>query len=1827
MARLQTGEGNGPHASERVPSDVPHASKSRNKSRLPRRVFRALVAVACAIAVSTGVGVAWAATLVPQYNWYLADPYAQEYVITSPAQLAGLAHIVAGDAKTTKGQAIPQHDFTGQTIKCEQMLNLFFLTGWKDTPYIGTAEHPFNGTFDGGTVKFSGFSPEVYSGAQNVGLFGVTGPDSVIKNVELFSTCRIHIDLSNRSGEQIKNVGSIVGWAQGSVENCTSAAEIVVSSQVSATRYMPKTLSCVGGIAGRVDGSLTGCSSTSQMTIKAASDATYGSIAEYIGGVVGYASGAIDSCDYTGGVLNVALSGYGGIGEQGDALTSSGTGLGGIAGIAFGNVSNCTADAQLYAPMMASSGGIIGALRSSGDGATSTLSRCYFQDERTPDIDESGVFGYVSVGGICGTAGTNTVITECQNTAFIRASRWNKPAGAGIVGTISGNAVVSYCYNSGDVTNWTENDLVPGNYVRGIGYYMAGICGIANAGGTEEGGYMPATPEIYACYNRGHVLMSANWRPGAIIGENNGNVHDCYALSGVVQEIYRNGEYVQPMYGRDYGTMENVEPLSQSILCSSQGVAKLNARCEKDSWKTYFTVNLKQDRWPILDWQSTLTDADRTDLNSGEIESTLLAFAAYSSVKDPVPTLRTTLDGNLIYQNADYRVVPQAGARQVTSRSDGDKTPYLASIQGIGRYKGLGLDVCAYGISPADFSTCTVVVTAPAQKYDASTKQFQKADVEVYDEAGGLVDPSEYMVQFATSGTTTAWQILYPGLWQAGSRQDLKAGRAERASAAYWTPGMFIEGAPTDSQYAVTDSYPVLAHALESGNFTGTALGSAKLIKATSLEDDWRIEAVDFTEQGGGVWTRQEDGTFADADGNTTISVTYIGEVYKPKLTVVNIDETSTLKGGRLSSLFSDSTDAVLSRNPAYGDYCYMYGADASAIVDGREDDERNTDVSTATSKASVAVRATSESVGLSEYLRIPFTIVPRDINDEGVDMYAPMQQETGYELDPVELNYNGMTLVKGVDYEIELKDNVEPGMASYVVKGKGNYTGTREGTFEIVAGDQNMIRVDRDFFTKNGEKSIIVRAYSYEDQETPISFASAGDMVFVRAVGSASREVTMQVFDDDGNEVPVIRDSSTDALYAGVFKMPETHVRLVFSYDIRFTYYMREGNGPLQEGNSYTAAELIKMNGYDRWSPSYYAGGWSGEGLPEYAVSSFLWRNSRTGRWYVTTVGMTIGVREYDGGFEDYRMLNGDGSSYLLGQEQRNKMRKSYIVSGEGAVEDREVRVPMYSSVSDRFFSDVPSRYNKNQWLVQNQYGRTDIFQAALGASYVTSALPSSARADTLAYSQSADMLNKHMNLEFSAADFDSAEWGITAFFGISEDEFSSTGNTSDARFVKDVEGVVFSYAGDISKGHVTYDLEGNVQDVYDRNDVLLEEGVDYTIKYEKVSRRAYITPTDDSRYVGQLLVQLPATTLWGDTALETMYTVARNAYTAGAESAVVCTIDGYYDALSAAPYARLIDGPVLLTESDDLSQQTVQAIEDLGAKSVTIVGGPAAVSTKVENQLKSMLGANNVKRIYGQTAVGTANAVAKAGKGSWTDTCVIATVGGYWDALSISPYANANKAPIFMAEEDGSLSEETSSLIASFGFKNIVVTGGTAVVSKNTYNMLARIPTTEHIVRLAGENAYGTSAAVSQWLVEDAYLDGYSKVEFTYTATAFATANGYWDALVASALQGDRRAPLMLYDRVDDAYEIENLLDLRADRFRYVVFLGGESVMPASTRYYITKLLGWTEFDDPDEKADDQTAGGDDAETSETADDKSSGSGSSSSSSSLRAASAGIP
>ena len=86
------------------------------------------------------------------------------------------------------------------------------------------------------------------------------------------------------------------------------------------------------------------------------------------------------------------------------------------------------------------------------------------------------------------------------------------------------------------------------------------------------------------------------------------------------------------------------------------------------------------------------------------------------------------------------------------------------------------------------------------------------------------------------------------------------------------------------------------------------------------------------------------------------------------------------------------------------------------------------------------------------------FTIAQKTVKIEDVKISQIIEQShTGKEIVPdveIKVNVNGeeVVLQKGVDYDVEMSDNVEVGTATMTIKFKGNYSGERTITFEIVS-------------------------------------------------------------------------------------------------------------------------------------------------------------------------------------------------------------------------------------------------------------------------------------------------------------------------------------------------------------------------------------------------------------------------------------------------------------------------------------------------------------------------------------------------------------------------------------------------------------------------------------------------------------------------------------------------------------------------------------------------------------------------------------------------------
>ena len=267
-----------------------------------------------------------------------------------------------------------------------------------------------------------------------------------------------------------------------------------------------------------------------------------------------------------------------------------------------------------------------------------------------------------------------------------------------------------------------------------------------------------------------------------------------------------------------------------------------------------------------------------------------------------------------------------------------------------------------------------------------------------------------------------------------------------------------------------------------------------------------------------------------------------------------------------------------------------------------------------------------------------------------------------------------------------------------------------------------------------------------------------------------------------------------------------------------------------------------------------------------------------------------------------------------------------------------------------------------------------------------------------------------------------------------------------------------------------------------------------------------------------------VPSEATWqrlsGANALDTMAAVVKAGFSKSTY-AILAANSGYWDALSASGLAGIYQCPILLTDGAALSSQASGQLKRMGVTNIFIVGGRGSISEAVEREVAKL--GYKVERIGGKTAIDTSFLIWQHEKGKWGSDVITATFDGYWDALSISPYAYAAKAPVLLHDNysgqvswRGSANHKLLTQVAS-GDQRVVIAGGGGSVSKSVD---AAFPNS---VRLSGANAYETSAAVASWCM---------KQGMKANNLGIATGQGYWDALVAGPFCGKKNSVLLLAD-----------------------------------------------------------------------------------------------
>lgn len=251
----------------------------------------------------------------------------------------------------------------------------------------------------------------------------------------------------------------------------------------------------------------------------------------------------------------------------------------------------------------------------------------------------------------------------------------------------------------------------------------------------------------------------------------------------------------------------------------------------------------------------------------------------------------------------------------------------------------------------------------------------------------------------------------------------------------------------------------------------------------------------------------------------------------------------------------------------------------------------------------------------------------------------------------------------------------------------------------------------------------------------------------------------------------------------------------------------------------------------------------------------------------------------------------------------------------------------------------------------------------------------------------------------------------------------------------------------------------------------------------------------------------------LAGSTRYDTMVSVvSEGAWSAGG-TVIVASGENYPDALSASGLAGMYGAPIVLTEGNKLSPQATEQIRSLRPSRIIVVGGLSVISGNVLVSLQGIC--SKVSRIAGATRTDTSSALYRDGGNAWGSTAIVVSAANYPDALSVSPYAYAEKAPVFLCDPVTGLTDEQR--VALKNFKRVLVVGGENAVPSRFVQDLPGV------IRRAGATRYETSMAVADWGLSNGLRED---------AIVYAAGLNFPDALTAGPLAGRNGSVLLLVD-----------------------------------------------------------------------------------------------
>lgn len=306
------------------------------------------------------------------------------------------------------------------------------------------------------------------------------------------------------------------------------------------------------------------------------------------------------------------------------------------------------------------------------------------------------------------------------------------------------------------------------------------------------------------------------------------------------------------------------------------------------------------------------------------------------------------------------------------------------------------------------------------------------------------------------------------------------------------------------------------------------------------------------------------------------------------------------------------------------------------------------------------------------------------------------------------------------------------------------------------------------------------------------------------------------------------------------------------------------------------------------------------------------------------------------------------------------------------------------------------------------------------------------------------------------------------------------------------------------------------------------------------------------------------------GATRFETAATIATAAFD-DADDVIIATGEGFADALAGAALEGASTAPVLLVPRDlvegSIPGVVTDAINELGASTATLLGGPEAISAGVESHLVQHSSVVDTERIAGATRFETAERIAERTSAGQLpagareafelegDTAAFVATGLDWpDSMAASPGAYHGGYPILLTGPD-ELHDAADRGLRAAGADVVIILGGTGVVGAGVAAELR--DQGYEVMRLSGADRWGTATQVA----------GTFAAEFGYGAgdVGVATGSAFADALAGAPYLGERAAPLVLTPDTATA-AVQSFFERRAGDVSTLHVFGGPGAVPPS-------------------------------------------------------------